>query len=107
MSTEQITIRLPVERVASLRANAKAQHRSLAQEVEHALSEGDRDYGFASLNAVLEADNRTLTDRCAELESENAELRNRDYTGQLRRAVAAPPNAPITEVTPRLKGAKA
>ena len=53
MSTEQITIRLPVERVAVLREGAKAGTRSLAQEVEHLLKQND-----------------ALTDRCAELEAE-------------------------------------
>lgn len=38
MSTEQITIRLPVQRVAALKAAARAEHRSLAQQVEHMLA---------------------------------------------------------------------
>lgn len=41
MSTEQITVRLPVNRVAALRAAAKAEHRSLAGEVEHRLAIAD------------------------------------------------------------------
>jgi hypothetical protein len=41
MSTEQITIRLPIERVAALRAAAKAETRSLAQQVEHLLKQTD------------------------------------------------------------------
>lgn len=36
--TEQVTVRLPVERVAALKAAAKAEHRSLAQQIEHLLS---------------------------------------------------------------------
>lgn len=41
MATEQITIRLPVERVQALKATAKAEHRSLAQQVEHRLDRAD------------------------------------------------------------------
>jgi hypothetical protein len=39
--TEQITIRLPQARVQALRAKAKAEHRSLAQQVEHQLAASD------------------------------------------------------------------
>lgn len=39
--TDQITIRLPKARVAALRDAAKAQHRSLAQQVEHQLAAAD------------------------------------------------------------------
>ena len=38
MTTQQITIRLPAERVAALKAAARAGHRSLAQQVEHELA---------------------------------------------------------------------
>ena len=38
MSTKQITIRLPAERVEALQAAAKAEHRSLAGEIEHRLA---------------------------------------------------------------------
>lgn len=41
MKTEQITIRLPTARVAALKAAAKAEHRSLAQQVEHLLAQTD------------------------------------------------------------------
>lgn len=41
MATEQITIRLPVERVRDLKATATAEHRSLAQQVEHRLTIAD------------------------------------------------------------------
>ena len=41
MKTEQITIRLPIERVADIRAQAKSQHRSIAQEIEHRLTIAD------------------------------------------------------------------
>lgn len=41
MATEQITIRLPVERVALLRDQARTEHRSIAQQVEHRLDRAD------------------------------------------------------------------
>lgn len=40
-ATEQITIRLPTARVHALKAEAKAEHRSLAQQVEHMLAMHD------------------------------------------------------------------
>lgn len=39
--TEQITIRLPAERVARLKAAAQAEHRSLARQIEHMLTIAD------------------------------------------------------------------
>jgi hypothetical protein len=42
MSTRQITVRLPVERVEALQQQAKAEHRSLAQQIEHRLTIADR-----------------------------------------------------------------
>lgn len=41
MSTDQITIRLPKARVAALKQAARAEHRSLAQQVEHLLASID------------------------------------------------------------------
>lgn len=42
MSTTQITIRLPDERVEALKRQAKDQHRSIAQQIEHRLAMADR-----------------------------------------------------------------
>ncbi|HEY8751399.1 MAG TPA: hypothetical protein VIM11_25690 [Tepidisphaeraceae bacterium] len=77
MSTEQITIRLPVERVAALKAAAMAETRSLAQQVEHLLKQGN-----------------AMADRCAELESELAG--RQPAQGQANRPTQA-------TVTPRFK----
>jgi hypothetical protein len=41
ITTKQITIRLPIERVEALQAAAKADHRSLAQQIEHQLAVSD------------------------------------------------------------------
>jgi hypothetical protein len=85
MSTEQITIRLPVERVAALKAAAQAETRSLAQQVEHLLKQGD-----------------ALTDRCAELEAELVEWhRPQPVRDQLQHAANRPTQS--TTVTPRFK----
>lgn len=42
MKTEQITIRLPEDRVALLKRAAKVEHRSLAKQIEHLLTIADK-----------------------------------------------------------------
>jgi hypothetical protein len=81
MATEQITIRLPVERVALLRDQARTEHRSIAQQVEHLLDRAD----------ALEAQQHA------------AKQPAQQVTPATRNPPAQPLETPEPQVTPRLK----